>query len=130
MPGADEVGGAAFRIEDCGDRRGPFPRGDPGAGGLVVYRHGEGGAQGRRVGLTHHRQLEPLGDVGEDREADLPPAVGDHEVHDAWRGGVAGADKIPFVLTVLGIHHDHALAPGDGGHCGVDRGELGGHRWL
>ena len=59
-----------------------------------------------RVGLDHRGQLEPLADLGQDRHAELPAAVGDHEVDDFRRDLLGGADEVAFVFAVLGIDDD------------------------
>ncbi len=46
---------------------------DPGPAALVVHHHGEGAAMGGGgLGLDHRVQIEPLGLVGRDRDAQLP----------------------------------------------------------
>ena len=121
MTGPHEVGRRAGGVHDRGDRVGTFAGGDPGSRGAVIDRHRESGAEGCRVGLHHHRQVEPRGEVGEDRHADLPAAVPDHEIDDVGRRLLGSADKVSFILTVFGIDHDHHLAAVNGGHGGVDR---------
>ena len=94
----------------------------------VVDRHGVVRAQRGRVGLDHRRQLEPLAHVGQDRHAELPPAVRDHEVDDLRRHLLGGADEVAFVLAVFGVD-DHDDAPAVDGVDGFfDRGKLRGHR--
>jgi len=124
---ADEVGGSALRIEDRRDRRRPLGGRDTRACRAVVHRHGERGAEGRRVGLDHHRQIEPPGDVRQDRHTDLAAAAADHEIDDLGRRLVGGADEVTLVFPVLGIDDDHHLAAGDRGHGGLDGGKTGGH---
>ena len=83
---------------------------------LVVDRHRERRAQERRVGFDHRRQLEPLGHLGQDRHAELPAPVGDHEVDDFGRHLFGGADEIAFVFAIFGIDDDDDFAAGNGVH--------------
>ena len=53
-------------------------------------------------------------DLGQDRHAELPAAVGDHEIDDFGRHLLGRADEIALVLAVLGVHDDDDLARGDG----------------
>lgn len=128
VTGADEVGGHARRIEDGRDGGRTLAGRDAGAGRAVIDRHREGGAERRGVGRHHHRQVEPPGDVGQDRHADLPPALLDHEVHDAGRGLLGRAHEVPLVLAILGVDDDDHITPRDGGDGGLDGRESGGHR--
>ena len=76
---------------------------------------------------TIGRQLEPLGDLGQDRHAELAAAVGDHEVDDLGRHLFGGADEIAFVLAVFGIDHDDHVAAGNRRDGGFDGGKLATH---
>ena len=80
----------------------------------MIDRHGEGGLQRGRVVLDDRRQIEPLGHFGQDGHAELPPAVGDHEIDDLRRHLFGRADEIALVLAVLGVHDDDDFSGGDG----------------
>jgi hypothetical protein len=123
VPGADEIRGGAFGIDDGLHRAGALVGGDAGFHGSVIDRREERGAQRRRVQLHERRQLQAAADVGEDRHAELAPAVED-EVHRLRRRLLGGADEIPLVLAILGVQNDNHLAPGDGVHSVENRREF------
>ena len=93
----------------------------------VIDRHGVVGAQRGGVRLDHRRQLEPLAHVRQDRHAELPAAVGDHEVDRLGRHLLGGADEVALVLAVLGVDDDDHPALADGLDGFFDGGEL---RWT
>ena len=127
VPGPHEVGRLAGRVEDRADGRGPLLGRDARPAAVMVDRHGERRAQKRRVVLDHRRQIEPLGDLGQDRHAKLPAAVGDHEVDDFGRHLFGGADEIAFVLAVFGIDDDDDVRRGDGLDGRFDGREISAH---
>ena len=127
MAGADKVTGDARRIDDGGNGPRPLRRGDARLRRHVVDRHGEGGAQRRGVGRDHHRQVEPLGHVGQDRQAELTTAFSDHEVDHRRCGRSGCGDEIAFVLPILRVDDDDHLAPRHGGDSGFDGRKTGWH---
>ncbi len=127
VAGANEVGRLTFRIDDGLHRRRAFLGRDAGLVRAVVDRHGEGRSQRSGVGLDHHRQLQAFANVGEDRNANLPAAVGDHEVDRGGRRLLGGADEIPFILAIFGIDDDDDLAAGNRLDGRFDGGKLLGH---
>ena len=110
MAGPDEIGRLAGRIDDRPDRVGPLLGRDAGFRRAMIDRHGEAGAQRGGVRLDHRGQLEPFANLGQQRHAKLPAAVGDHEVDDFGRHLFGGADEIAFVFAVFGIDDDDDLA--------------------
>ena len=124
MARADEIGRLAGRIEDRPDRRGPLLGRDAGLRRAMIDRHREDGAQRGRVRFDHRRQLEPLADLGQDRHAELPAAVRDHEVDDLGRDLLGGADEIAFVFAVFGIDDDDHASAANGGDGVVDGREM------
>ena len=114
MARADEVGRLAVGIEDFADRLGPLRRGDAGAAMAVIDRHGEGGAQRRGIVFDDRRQVQPVGHLGQDGHAKLPPPVGDHEIDDFGRDPLGRADEIALVFAVLVVHRDDDAAGRDG----------------
>ena len=113
-PGPDEVGRLALGIEDFADRFGPLRRGDASAAMAVIHRHGEGGAQGGGIVFDDGRQVQPLGHLGQDGHAELPPPVGDHEIDDFGRDLLGRADEIALVFAVLVVHRDDDAAGREG----------------
>ena len=94
VAGPDEIGRLAGRVENLLDRPGPLRRGHARAAAAMIDRHGEGGPQRGRVVLDDRRQVEPLGRLGQDGHAELPAAVGDHEVDDLGRDLLGRADEV------------------------------------
>ena len=91
----------------------PFGRRDAGSRRAMIDRHRVVRAQRGGVGLDHRMQAEPLADLGQDRHAELPAAVRDHEV-DGFGGRLfGGADEVAFVFAVLGIDDDDDPAVAD-----------------
>ena len=121
VSGANKISRPAGRIENGRNRGGAFPGGDAGAGRDMVDRNGEGGAQRRRIGFHHHRQIEPPGQIWQDRHAHLPATVAEHEVDQIGRNFLGSTDKVPLVFPVFGIDDDDRLAPPNGGHRGFNR---------
>ena len=112
VAGPNEVGRLARRVANRPDRRRPFGRRDAGPRRAVIDGHRVIRAQRRGVRLDHRVELEPLADLGQDRHAELPAALGDHEVDRLGRRLFGGADEVAFVFAVLGVddNDDPALA--------------------
>ena len=75
---------------------------------LAVGVDGDGEGRALRFGVVvgHRAQVQLVGALGGEREADEPAAVGGHEV-DGLGGDVRGrADQVAFVLAVLVVGHD------------------------
>ncbi len=130
MSGPDEVGRLAGRVDDGLDRQGPLLGGYARAASAVVDRHGKRRAQRGSVRFDHGAEFEPLAHIRQQRHAELAAAVGDHEIHDLGRDFFGGADKIPLVLAIFGVDHNHDFAPGNSLHRGVDRREFTHHGQL
>ncbi len=114
MTRPDQIRRSALRIDRHPNGAGPIGRADPrrhselGAG---VNRNGEG----RSVGILtpaigHQRQVQPVCDLGSQREADETAAVGGHEIDDLRRHLIRRTYQIPFVLSVFVIGDDHEPA--------------------
>jgi hypothetical protein len=71
--------------------------------------------------------LEPIGRLRQDGHAELPPPVGDHEIDYFRRDLLGGADEVPLILTVLGVHDDDHLAGGYGVNGRFNRRKLVWH---
>ena len=69
--------------------------------------------RGAVLSLDHGGELEPLGYFGQNRHAELSPAVGDHEIDRLGRHLFGGTDEVAFVFAVLGVDHDNRLARRD-----------------
>ena len=93
----------------------------------MVDRNGVGGPQGGCVGFDYGGQLEPLAHLGQDRHAELPPPVGDHEVDQFGGGFLRRGDEIPFVFSIFGIDNDDRFTASNGCDGIFDGGETRGH---
>ena len=129
-PGRVKSAGVLGRIANRQDRRRAFGRGDAGPRRAMVDRHGVIGAQRRRVRLDHRVEREPLADLRQDRHAELPAAIGDHEIDRLGRGLFGGTDEVAFVLAVLGVDDDHHPAVADRVDGIFNRGKTAGHADL
>ena len=87
-----------------------------GAGGDAapgVHRGRERGAERRRVVAHHHRDLELVEPLAEQRHADQAPAVLGHEVHRLRGRALGGHDEVALVLAILVVDHDEHPARAD-----------------
>ncbi len=123
MSRPDEVGRLARRIENLLDGLGPLRGRHARPAADVIHRHGEGRLERGGVVLDDRRQFQPLGHLGQDQHAELPPPVGNHEIDDFRRHLFGRADEIALVLAVLGVHDDDDLARGDGLDGRFNRGK-------
>ena len=97
-------------VDQGGNGGGPVGGGDPGRRPVPeVHTHREGGALRLGVGRDHERQVEGIGPLGQQRDADDARRVGQEE-GDVLRGrGFGRHDEVALVLTVLVVdHHGHA----------------------
>ena len=97
---------------------GPVGHGGQDGGGPVIGRDagghadlgfdgdGKAGAKRRLVVLGHHGQGELVHEIGGQRQANEPPAVGGHEIDD-FRGDLFGGDgEVAFVFAVFVVDED------------------------
>ncbi len=124
MPRPQEIARLAGRVVDFQNGPGSLLGGDAGLSRAMIDRHGKRRPQGSRVRIDHGCQLEPLAHLGQDRHAQLPSAVRDHEVDDFGRHLFGRADEISLVFAVLGVDDDHDFAPPDGVNGLVDGGKF------
>ena len=110
-PGRRRSSGLGLRVDQGRDGGRPVGRRDPGRGALGgVDRHRERGALGLGVVRHHERQLELVGALGQDRDADHPRGVGEEEGDLLGRRRVGRHDEVALVLAVGVVDHDHHLA--------------------
>ena len=75
-----------------------------------IDRDGEGGFEGRVVGLDHQVEFQLFATRFKKRSTDQPTSVGGHEVDDL-RCGVACSDqKVTFVFAVFIVHDNDDFA--------------------
>jgi hypothetical protein len=74
----------------------------------VVNTDGESGTMQRSVVTNHQRQIELLGTLLGDANANETLAMRCHEVDVLLRTQFGGTDQVSFVLTVFVIHDDDA----------------------
>ena len=112
------------RIDGDGDGMRPVMRRDAGRDPLArLDRHGEGGRMARAVGARHQLEMQLLGALRRQREADQAAAVLGHEVDRVGRRHLRRDDEVAFVLALLGIDQDeHAAVARILDHL-LDRGE-------
>ena len=79
MPRTHQVRGPRGRIDNGSDRSRPLLGTDTRPTRPMIDRHRERGLVRRRVAIHHRAELESRRQVGQDRHAELPPPVGDHE---------------------------------------------------
>ena len=74
-----------------------------------IHAHGEGRPLGLRVGGDHEGEIEGIGPLRQQRDADHPGGVGQEEGDVLRRGGLGGHDQIALILPVFIVdHHGHA----------------------
>ena len=113
-----QVVGPCRGVDERGDRGGPVRRGDARGGPVaIVDTDRERGALCLGVGRDHEGQVEQVGPLRQQRDADDTGGVGQEE-GDVLRGGRLGRhDQVALVLPVLVVDDDgHAEVPD-----GVDR---------
>src|SRR5262245_59944511 len=71
----------------------------------MVQGREESGARRRRIRLNDWGQLQPAGDVGQQRRAELPAAA-ENEVDGFGRRLFGRTDEIALVFAVLRVHDD------------------------
>ena len=106
-----EVVGAHERVDERADRDGTVVgRGAGGDSPLGVHGDRERGAHGGGIVGDHHRDLELVQTLTEQRDADQAPTVLRHEVH-RFRGHPVGRHhEVAFVLAIF-VVHDEEDAP-------------------
>src|SRR5437899_1663149 len=106
-----EVVGAHERVDERADRDGTVVgRGAGGNSPLGVDGDRERGAHGSGIVGDHHRDLELVQTLTEQRDADQAPTVLGHEVH-GFRGHPVGRHhEVAFVLAIF-VVHDEEDAP-------------------
>ncbi len=110
-----EVVGPGGGVDQGGDGRGPVRGGDPRRGPVpVVDAHGERRALGLGVRRDHQRQLEQVGPLGQQRDADDARGVGEEEGDVLRRGRLGRHDQVALVLPVLVVDDDGHAQPCDG----------------
>src|SRR5437016_4393102 len=105
------VVGAHERVDERADRDGTVVgRGAGGNSPLGVDGDRERGAHGSGIVGDHHRDLELVQTLTEQRDADQAPTVLGHEVH-GFRGHPVGRHhEVAFVLAIF-VVHDEEDAP-------------------
>ncbi len=93
----------------------------------MIDRDREASSQRGRVRLDHQRNLQPFADLRQHGHAELPAAVGDHEVDDFGRHLFGGADEIAFIFAVFGIDDDDDLPAANSGDSVVNRRKMARH---
>ena len=125
MAGRDDVARPLGRIDGDGDRVRAVMRGDAGGDAFLrLDRDRERGLVRRAVDLRHHRDLELLGALLRQRQADEAAAVLRHEVHGIRRAHLRRDDEVALVLAVLGIDQDEHLAVARGLDDVLDLGDV------
>src|SRR2546425_6991507 len=106
-----EVVGAHERVDERADRDGTVVgRGAGRDSPLGVHGDGERGAHGSGIVGDHHRDLELVQTLTEQRDADQAPTVLGHEVHGFRCHPVGRHHEVAFVLTIF-VVHDEEDAP-------------------
>src|SRR6267142_1478344 len=107
MPGTGQVVGAHQRVDERPDRHRAVVGGGPGRHTPPrVDGDRERRSHRRRVVRDHHRDLEVIQALAEQRDADQAAAVLGHEVHRLGCHPVGRHDEVAFVLPVLVVHHE------------------------
>ncbi len=108
MPGTHQVIRGGFVRHGRADRRRPvrcrYPRGHAPP---RLYGNGESRAETGTIIPHHERQIQPVGHIAAQTQADQAPAVLRHEVDRLGRHVLRRHAEIPFVLTVFVIHQDN-----------------------
>src|SRR5437899_2249533 len=106
-----EVVGAHERVDERADRDGTVVgRGAGRDSPLGVHGDGERGAHGSGIVGDHHRDLELVQTLTEQRDADQAPTVLGHEVHGFRRHPVGRHHEVALVLAIF-VVHDEEDAP-------------------
>ncbi len=58
----------------------------------------------------HQFEIKLLTTLFRNRSTDKPPAISSHKIDDFGCYQLCGTNEIPFVFTILIVHHDHYLA--------------------
>lgn len=69
----------------------------------MIDWHGVTRAERRRVRFHHRMQVEMLTDLRQDRHAQLPATMRDHEVDRVGRRLLSRTDEVAFVLAVFSV---------------------------
>jgi hypothetical protein len=64
----------------------------------------------RRVVIDHRMQMEPAGHFGQDRHAEQPAPMRDHECDDLGGNLLRGRDEVSLVLAIFIVHDDDDTA--------------------
>ena len=106
MAGPDQVVRPGRRVDDRPHRPRPLLGADARAARRVIDRHRVRRLVRGRVAVDHRAELKPRGDLGQDRHAQQPPPVRDHELDRLGRDLLGRRDEIPLVLPVLIVDDD------------------------
>ncbi len=128
VTGPGQVVRPGGRVNERPGGQGPIGRRDAGRGAHpAVDGNGEGRSLRFGVPLHHEREVELIGPVVRDGDADEPGCVAHEKSHRLRRGVLGRDDQISFVLAVLVVDHDHDLAGCDGGNGVFDGSRRHGH---
>ncbi len=107
VAGTHQVRGTRSGIDGDLDGAGAVSGADAGGDALASFDgFGEGGAEGRLVGVGHGTQAQVITALLGQREADESAAVAGHKVDGLGRNFFRGHGEVAFVLAVLVIDDD------------------------
>ena len=104
MAGPHQVVRPRRRVDDRPDRPRPLLGADARAARLVIDRHRVRRLVRGGVAIDHRAELEPRGDLGQDRHAQQPAPVRDHELDRLGRDLLGRRDEVALVLPVLVVN--------------------------
>ena len=112
------------RIDGDGDGMRAVVRRDAGRNPFArLDRYGKGSRMARAVRARHQLEMQLLGALGRQRDADQAPAVLGHEVDRVGRRHLRRDDEVALVLALLGVdQNEHAAVARILDHL-LDRGE-------
>ena len=122
MPGANQLGRLGLGVENGVDGAGSLLGADACVARDVVDRHCIRRAVGRRVVVYHRVELKPFGKLGQNRHAQQPLAVRDHEFDNLGSDLLRGDHEIALVLSIFGIDDNDDAAIGESLERVFDRG--------
>ena len=101
MPWPNQFVRPRRRVDDRSDRPRPLLGADARAARDVVDRHGVRRLVRGRVPLDHRPELKTSGRLGQDRHAQEPPPVRDHELDRLGTDLLGCRDEVTLVLPIL-----------------------------
>src|SRR4051812_19356130 len=106
MSRPDEILWCARGIANRLDCSRPFASRNTRSRGPMIHWNRKTSPQRRGVFANHRMQVEPLADLRQDRHAELPTAVGDHEVHSFGGRLFSRTYEVAFVFPIFGIDNN------------------------